>query len=102
MLFCNFSLVLFTCSPKLSLLSKGTASTLTLIFTGFGEFLVVGSGSNSASLFQVVNAVALDFSADDLSFLDSSQSCEIFQGGEECNWSEHLFRVCFFAARVGV
>ena len=79
--YCAFviSMVLFTCSRKLSILSKGTESTLTLDFTGVGEFLVVRSGSNSASLLQVLNTVAIDFSADNLSFLDSSQSCEIFQ-----------------------
>ena len=85
------------CYPKLSILSKGTASTLTLIFSGFSEFLAVRSGSNLASLLQVVNTVALDFSADDLSFLDSSQSCEIFQGGEECNWCEHFCFVYVFS-----
>ena len=84
----------------MSILSKVTASTLTLIFTGIGEFLVVRSGSNPASWLQVVNSIALDFSADDLNFLDSSQSCEILQRGEECNWSEAFSFVNVFSRLV--
>ena len=74
----NFSLVLLTCSPKLSLLSKLTPSSLTLDLTGFGELLIVRRGSNLGSLLHVVNTVALDFSADNLSFPDSSQPCKVF------------------------
>ena len=48
-------------------------------FSGIGELLIVRWGSNFASLLQVVNTVALNFSSDNLSFLDSSQSCKIFR-----------------------
>ena len=99
--FCNFSLVLFTCSRKLSILSKVTESTLALDFTGIGEFSVVRSGSNSASLLQVLNTVAIDFSAGNLSFLDSSQSCEIIQWGEECNCTEAFSFVFFLGPLKG-
>ena len=65
--FCNFSLVLLTCSQKLSILSKVTPSSFTLNFTRIGELLTVRCWSNLASLLHVVNAVAFDFSADKLS-----------------------------------
>ena len=58
-----------TCSPKLSILTKVTTSILTLDFTGIAELLVVRCRSNLASLLRLVNTVALDFSADNLSFL---------------------------------
>ena len=64
--------MLLTRSPKLSILSKVTPSTLTLDFTGIAELLIVRCGRNLASLLQVVNTVALDFSPDNLSFLVSS------------------------------
>ena len=54
-------LVLLTCCPKLSILSKVTPSTLT---TGICELLIVRCGSNLASLAHVVITVLLDFSAD--------------------------------------
>ena len=75
-----FSLVLFTCSLKL-ILSKVSPSILTLDFTGIDEFLIVRCWPNLAFLLQVVNTVALDFSADNLNFLDSSQSCKVFRYG---------------------
>ena len=75
----NFSLALFTCSPKLSILSKVTPSALILDLTGIGEFLIVRCGSNLASLLQVVNTVAFVSSSENSSFLDSNQSCNIGQ-----------------------
>ena len=72
---CSFSLVFLKCSPKLSILSKITPSILSLEFTGFGELSIVRCGPNLASWLQFLNSVALDFTAYNLSFLDSSQSC---------------------------
>ena len=63
-----------------------------LDFTGIGELLIVRCGSNLASLIQVVNTVALDFSADNLGFSDSSQSCKIFRYGVILSFN---FSTCF-------
>ena len=65
----------------MSMISKVTPSTLTLDLTRIGELLIVRCGSNMASLLQVVNRVAFDFSADNLSFLETSQSCKVFRYG---------------------
>ena len=75
--FFSFSLLLLTCFLKLSILSKVTPSILTLDFNGIGELLIVRCGTKLVSLLQVVNTIALDFSAHKLTFLDSSQSCEV-------------------------
>ena len=77
--FGNFSLVLLTCSPIFSILSKLTPSDLTLNVTGNGELLIVRCRSNLAFLLQVVNTVALHFSGDILSFPDFSQSFKVFR-----------------------
>ena len=82
--FCNFSLVLVKCSPILGILSK-LKHFLTLNYTGIGELLIVRCGSNLASFHQVVNTVAIDFSADNVSFLDSSHSCKVFRYGLLCH-----------------
>ena len=50
-------------------------SSLKLDFSGI-ELLIVRYGSNLA-LLQVVNTVSLDFSGDNLSFLDSKASCKM-------------------------
>ena len=89
--FCIFSLVLLTGSRKLSILSKMTPSILTLDFNVIGELLIVRSGSNLASLLQVVNTCALDFSAHKVVY--SSQSCKLLRYGvivsrnfSTCGW----------------
>ena len=91
--FCSFSLVLLLGSRKLSILSKMTPSILTWDFTVIGELLIVRSGSNLASLLQVVNTCTLDFSAHKVVY--SSQPCKLLRYGiivsrnfSTCSWDE--------------
>ena len=79
--FCNFSLVLFIFSPKLSILLRIPPSTWTLDFTGVGGLLIESFGSNLDSLLQILNTVALVFSAYNSSCLHSCYSCKVFRYG---------------------